>query len=435
MQDATTDAPAGEHLREELCDPRIERFAAEQQPVWHDVEHAATVRGALRGRPAHVSWADVRTLSELLARAATGELCVLQAGDCAEDPAETGQHDVAQKVGLQDVLGDVLQSSASRPVVRVGRIAGQFTKPRSQPYEDAGGVQLPVFRGPSVNGPEESERARRPDPDRMLRCHAVAQRVLRHLDDLGRGVGADPLERIWASHEALLLDYELPSVRRTDAGGCYLASTHWPWIGERTRRPEGAHVRLLAQLDNPVACKVGPDTSPSQLRELCHALDPHRVPGRLTLIARFGSKRIDQLCPLVEEVRAGGHPVLWMCDPMHGNTVRNRDGLKVRRLEDIMSEVRNFSSAVSAGGGVGAGLHLECSAQNISECLGAGHTPVRGRFYRTLCDPRLNLEQAIAATAHWQYRSPESPFTPAAAPRSRRRPFGTSARTSPPPAS
>ncbi|MER5766198.1 3-deoxy-7-phosphoheptulonate synthase [Streptomyces sp. NPDC001985] len=380
---------------------------ARQQPDWPEPERAASVRARLTRARAPVGLAEVRQLAGLLARAAAGELCLLQAGDCAEDPAESAESDVALKAGMLDVLGDIMRVGADRPVVRVGRLAGQFAKPRSRPYETRDGVSLPVFRGPLVNGPEPTLRARRADPARMLECRTAAARVHRALDTLGRGAGADPLERIWTSHEALLLDYEGPLVRPTGDGGHYLASTHWPWIGERTRQPGGAHVRLLAELENPVACKVGPDTTAGELRELCALLDPHRAPGRLTLVPRFGAARVGLLAPLVRAVRRAGHPVLWMCDPMHGNTVQDGDGLKVRRLDDIMNEIRGFLAAVSEGGGVGAGLHIESSPQDITECAGAGVTPVRGPRYRTLCDPRLNLMQAVAVAAHWQQTTRE----------------------------
>ncbi|MFF8958120.1 3-deoxy-7-phosphoheptulonate synthase [Streptomyces sp. NPDC014894] len=375
---------------------------ARQQPVWPDPDRAASARARLAQARAPVAWPGVRQLSGLLARVAAGELCVLQAGDCAEDPADSDVADVAPKAEMLDVLGDIMRVGADRPVVRVGRLAGQFAKPRSQPYETRDGLTLPVFRGPIVNGPEPTPRARRADPARMLECHTAAGRAHRALDALGRGAGADPLERIWTSHEALLLDYEAPLIRPTGDGGHYLASTHWPWIGERTRQPDGAHVRLLARLDNPVACKVGPRTTAGEVRELCALLDPRRTPGRLTLVARFGASQVARLAPLVREVRLSGHPVLWMCDPMHGNTVQDGDGLKVRRLEDIMNEIRGFLTAVSEGGGVCAGLHIESSPQDIGECAGAGVTPARGPGYRTLCDPRLNLMQAVAVAAHWQ---------------------------------
>ncbi|WP_405462674.1 3-deoxy-7-phosphoheptulonate synthase [Streptomyces anulatus] len=413
----TQSSPRGLHTTRDPEIDHVMRLPAEQQPKWHDPARAAAVRAALEAEPAQVAVGEVRELTALLARVAAGELCVLQAGDCAEDPADATPAAVALKAEMLDVLGGIMRVGADRPVLRVGRLAGQFAKPRSQPYEAVDGGRLPVFRGPIVNGPEATRSARRVDPDRMLACHTAAGRTRSALEELGRGPGADPLKRVWTSHEALLLDYEVPLVRPTGTGGHYLTSTHWPWIGERTRQPAGAHVRLLARLENPVACKVGPDTTASQVRELCALLDPHRVPGRLTLIPRFGTARIGRLQPLVEEVGRAGHPVLWMCDPMHGNTVKDACGLKIRRLEDIMTEVRGFLSAVRRGGGVCAGVHLEASPQNIAECAGAGTVPVRGPGYRTLCDPRLNMRQAVAVAAHWQQGlSPARPAVRAANP-------------------
>ncbi|MEU3186067.1 3-deoxy-7-phosphoheptulonate synthase [Streptomyces sp. NPDC006923] len=384
-----------------LLAPVLDDLPARQQPDWPDAAHLASVRAELASAPPLVTYDGVRGLRDLLGRAAEGDFCVLQAGDCAEDPAECTIGDISRKVDMLGVLGDIVRAGAGRPVIRVGRMAGQFAKPRSEKREAHGGTWLPVYRGEMVNRPEPTPEARRPDPSRMLTGYRAARDALTALDTLGRGERAASQERIWTSHEALLLDYEVSMVRRHRAGGGYLASTHWPWIGERTRQPGGAHVRLLAELDNPVACKVGPTTTVEQVLALCAALDPGRAPGRLTLIARFGADRIAALAPLVRAVRRAGHPVLWLSDPMHGNTVRTPDGLKTRRLDAIMSEIRRFVQIVTDGGGRCAGLHLESSPHDIAECDGAGFTPVRGPEYRTLCDPRLNLLQAVAASAHW----------------------------------
>lgn len=377
------------------------RMAA-QQPEWPDPAAVAGVRAELATRPALVGWAEVRRLKELLARAARGEVCVLQAGDCAEDPTDSDTPAVARKIEMLDVLADIMQVGSQRPVVKVGRIAGQYAKPRSQNHETYRGTTLPVYRGPMVNGIEPVPAARRPDPQRILMAYAAARRTLASIDVLGRGTAAGPLGRVWTSHEALLLDYEQPLVRASSAGGSYLASTHWPWIGERTRDPLGAHVDLLSTVDNPVACKVSANASVPDVLELCARLDPHREPGRLTLIARFGADRIHELAPLVVALRWHGHPVLWLCDPMHGNTFTGPGGLKMRRLTDIMDEIRGFVRIVSASGGTCGGLHMEASPGDIRECDGAGFAATEGPGYRTLCDPRLNLTQAVAASAHWQ---------------------------------
>ncbi|WP_372661455.1 3-deoxy-7-phosphoheptulonate synthase [Amycolatopsis kentuckyensis] len=377
-------------------------YPAAQQPEWPDPAELAEVRDTLAGREDVVGPAEVLQLRSLLARAAEGEFCVLQAGDCAEDPADTGVPAVARKVGMLDTLAEVMRVGSGRPVLEVGRIAGQYAKPRSANVEEVDGRELPVYRGPIVNSPEPTAEARIPDPTRILAAHQAALDVRASIGRLGRGAGADPAERIWTSHEALLLDYEVPLVRGMPGGRRYLASTHWPWIGERTRRPDGAHVHLLSTVVNPVAAKVSAKASIEDVLELCERLDPFRTPGRLTLIPRFGAARVGQLAPLVRAVRAAGHPVLWLCDPMHGNTVVADDGLKVRRLEDIMNELRQFVRIVTVEGGACAGLHMEASPSEISECHGAGITAARGPGYTTLCDPRLNLTQAVALTAHWQ---------------------------------
>ncbi|MEU6172294.1 3-deoxy-7-phosphoheptulonate synthase [Streptantibioticus parmotrematis] len=381
-----------------------ERPAA-QQPQWPDPVQLAAAREEVRAGPALVGWDGVRRLGDLLARAATGDFCVLQAGDCAEDPAECGADDVERKVEMLDVLADIMRVGSGRPVLTVGRMAGQFAKPRSNRYEEHHGRTLPVYRGTMVNSPEPYAAARVPDPRRLVRCRDLALGVLSAVDGLGHGDRAADTERIWTSHEALVLDYEVPLVRPTGDGGHYLASTHWPWIGERTRQPDGAHVRLLASLRNPIACKVSSDASVDDVLRLCEVLDPDRTPGRLTFTARFGARRVERLEPLVRAVREAGYPVLWMCDPMHGNTTRGAGGLKVRRLDEIMNEIRLFVSVVAAGGGVCAGLHIETSPNAICECDGAGIVPGQGGAYQTLCDPRLNLMQAVAACAHWQPRT------------------------------
>jgi 3-deoxy-7-phosphoheptulonate synthase len=394
MRDARVDRLLGETLAAALRPAR-------QQPEWCDAGRLAEARTRLAIAEPTVGDDTVRELSGLLARAAGGEFCVLQAGDCAEDPAECGLDDIRPKVELLDLLADIMRVGADVPVLTVGRIAGQYAKPRSADHEVRDGVRLPVYRGSIVNGPAPSPTARRADPERMLLGHVSARRAVGAIDSLGRGAGCAPEHRVWTSHEALLLDYEVPQVRPTTDGHVYLASTHWPWIGERTRQLDGAHVRLLSLVDNPVGCKVGPSMTVDELLALCEVLDPRRTPGRLTLIPRFGAADIDRLGPLVRAVRRAGHPVLWMCDPMHGNTIVGDHGLKTRRLHDVMAEINRFLAVVGGNGGTAAGLHLEASAADVSECEGAGVVVERGEHYRTLCDPRLNTTQAVAAVAHW----------------------------------
>ncbi|MHC3470238.1 3-deoxy-7-phosphoheptulonate synthase [Streptomyces sp. 7R007] len=361
-----------------------------QQPDWGDDPRLPGVRERLGASAALVSAARTRRLRALLAEVAQGRALVVQAGDCAEDFAECGRAHVVRKAGLLDALAGVLTARSGLPVVRVGRIAGQYAKPRSQPSEIIDGIELPVYRGHMVNSPVADKDARQPDPLRLLRGYAAARNVLRHLNS-----------GVWTSHEALLLDYEMPLTRLDERGRPFLGSTHWPWIGERTRQPDGAHVALLAGVVNPVACKVGPGTSVDEVLELCARLDPDREPGRLTLVARMGADRVgERLAPLVWAVRAARHPVVWLCDPMHGNTVTAACGLKTRRLEAVTAEVRAFQRVVRSSGGVTGGLHLEATPYEVTECdLGPG---APAGPYTTLCDPRLNPRQAVAVVSAWR---------------------------------
>lgn len=380
----------------------LRSLPALQQPDWDDAGRLPRVRAELATRSALVEGSDVRWLHSVLARVAAGEMHVLQAGDCAEDPAERTPAHVARKVGLIELLAGRMRMITGTPVVRVGRIAGQFGKPRSRPTEVVGGVELPAYRGHMVNGPEPDPVSRRADPRRLLRGYEAAGEVMMALGWLGASPRSSMCPPVWTSHEALLLDYERPMLR-SDRGGRLLTSTHWPWVGERTGDPAGAHVELLAEVTNPVGYKVGPGRSVADLLAVCARLDPRAEPGRLTLIARMGADQVaDRLPPLVEAVRAAGHPVIWLCDPMHGNTVAGPGGLKTRYVDTIVEEVRGFRAAVRAGGGVGGGLHLETTPDDVTECIG---DPAEGAGlltrYTSLCDPRLNPGQADAVVAGW----------------------------------
>ncbi|WP_420844518.1 3-deoxy-7-phosphoheptulonate synthase [Kibdelosporangium phytohabitans] len=374
-----------------------------QQPSWEDHAAVRRVRDRLTAFPALVNADDVRTFRSLLARVAAGEANVVQAGDCAEDLAECTPSYVARKAGLVDMLAGAMTMATHRPVVRVGRMAGQFAKPRSSPTERVGGVELPVYRGHMVNSPEPDPDLRRPDPERMLLGYEAARDVLTHLgwssDVVRSGLGTP----VWTSHEALLLDYEIPMLRPDEQGRVVLTSTHWPWIGDRTRQVDGAHVALLAEVANPVACKVGPSMTRDELLALCEKLDPAREPGRLTLIARMGAQSVANLLPpLVAAVRAAGHPVIWLTDPMHGNTVLSPQGLKTRFLHTITSEVRQFQHAVRSSGGVAGGLHLETTPDDVTECVrNAAQMDRAGDKYTSLCDPRLNPHQALTVVMAW----------------------------------
>lgn len=384
-----------------LLDIRVR--PALQQPQWGDQALVQRVRQELASRPALVRVEDVRTLRTVLTRVAAGEAHVVQAGDCAEDPAECGVGDVARKAGLLDVLAGAMKMNTSKPVVRVGRIAGQFGKPRSDPTERVGGVVLPVYRGHMVNSPEPDPEDRRPDPRRLLAGYQAASEVMGHLGWRGPGEPRSVDPPVWTSHEALLLDYEVPMLRPDPEGRLLLTSTHWPWIGERTRQVDGAHVALLAEVVNPVACKVGPRMTVDELLAVCERLDPRRERGRLTLIARMGADAAaGKLPPLVAAVRAAGHPVIWLCDPMHGNTIVTPDGFKTRYLERIVREVQDFQDVVRAAGATAGGLHLETIPDEVTECV-VNETCVDqvGGKYTSLCDPRLNPGQAVSVASVW----------------------------------
>ncbi|MFJ8476068.1 3-deoxy-7-phosphoheptulonate synthase [Kitasatospora sp. NPDC094011] len=385
-----------------LIDIRV--LPALHQPDWPDPAQVELVRETLLARPALVRAEDLAVLRDALATVAAGEAMVLQAGDCAEDPAECTPIDVSRKAALLDVLAGTLRMNAHKPVVRVGRIAGQFAKPRSSSTETVGDTVLPTFRGHMVNAPEPHPDARRPDPLRILAGYMAAADIVEHLGWRRHRAGRDPVgQQVWTSHEALLLDYEVPMLRTDDRGRLFLGSTHWPWIGERTRQLDGAHVALLARVSNPVACKVGPTMEPDELLALCERLDPEREPGRLTLITRMGAERIAERLPrLVAAVRAAGHPVIWLTDPMHGNTVVAPDGNKTRLVETVTREVLRFQEAVTGAGGVCGGLHLETTPHDVTECV--AHAEDLGRVgdkYTTYCDPRLNPQQAVSVVSAW----------------------------------
>ena len=378
--------------------------AAPQQPDWSDVSQVRRMREVLASRPMLVRAEDVRTLRRMLADVAAGRSLVVQAGDCAEDPDECTPEHIRRKSAAMHTLAGALTVITDKPVLRAGRIGGQFAKPRTSPTERIGGVTLPVFRGHLVNGPGPTLESRLPDPLRLLTGYMAASEIMEHLGWRGICPRQETGPPVWASHEALLLDYEVPLLRRDGTGSRILGTTHWPWIGERTRQVDGAHVALLADVANPVACKVGPETTKDQVLRLCERLDPEREPGRLTLIARMGADLAAyRLMPLAEAVAGAGHPVIWLCDPMHGNTVRTPGGHKTRLVKTLMREVRDFVPAVETAGGVAGGLHLETTPDDVTECAidEAGFGQVGDR-YLSFCDPRLTLWQAVAVISAWR---------------------------------
>ncbi|MFC9876185.1 3-deoxy-7-phosphoheptulonate synthase [Nocardia salmonicida] len=381
----------------------LEMRRAPQQPIWENPEQVLLARELLASRAPLVQLADVDKLHRRLSDAARGELLVLQVGDCAEDPAERTAGHVAAKTELLERLADMLERDAGVPVLRVGRIAGQFAKPRSKDTELIDGVELPSYRGHIVNSPEPDLESRRPDPLRLLTSFSAAAEIMGRLG--WRPDGAEstrPAEpTVWTSHEALLLDYEQPLVRQHSDGRRWLGSTHWPWIGERTRQLYGQHVALLAQVSNPVACKVGPSMSAGEVTLLCELLDSNREPGRLTLIARMGADAVVAKLPeLVAAVRTAGHPVIWLCDPMHGNGTVTPEGRKTRYVTAVIKEVHAFRRAVELAGGVAGGLHLETTPDDVLECVDDAFEAQPGRW-TSLCDPRLNAAQAAEVVAAW----------------------------------
>jgi 3-deoxy-7-phosphoheptulonate synthase len=404
-----------------------------QQPDWA-TPGIAWVRESLFSLPALSDPADVRALRGSLERVQAGDAFLLQAGDCAEPFGTAAVVGAREKHRLLGRMSTLLSDRIGLPVVTAGRLGGQFGKPRSQSTELVGGRPLPSFRGLIVNGPDQTEAARRPHAPRLLDAYSTAHRVfgeLHHLATRGDGPGIPltpaqwwstppaPLSStvdsygqtsrnddgwvhngLWTSHEALVLDYEEPLTRRDeDTGEWFLTSTHLPWVGARTNQPDGAHVMFLSGVANPIACKVGPDTDPAQLVQLCARLDPERTPGRLTLISRQGAGVIrDRLPQLVEAVRRAGHPVIWVCDPMHGNTVKTSSGLKTRHYEDIVDELRGFFAVMAAQSQWPGGVHLEVAADDVTECVGGGGPDLSElpTAYRSLCDPRLNDVQALS---------------------------------------
>ncbi|MDK1472628.1 3-deoxy-7-phosphoheptulonate synthase [Streptomyces sp. 549] len=381
----------------------LRMLPALQQPDWSGERHVSQVRDELAHMPPLVDAEAVHHLNDLLAEAAAGHIQIVQAGDCAEDPAECNPTDIARKAALLDVLAGTMKLASLKPVLRVGRLAGQFGKPRSRPTEVVGGVELPVYRGHMVNRPEPAPEGRRPNPAHLLSGYRAASDAMHHLG--WRTSRRHRLELpVWTSHEALLLDYEIPLLRREPDNSLLLTSTHWPWVGERTRQVGGAHVALLAAISNPIACKVGPGVSVDELIALCQKLDPERRPGRLTLIARMGAEAAaDRLPELVQAVVSAGHPVIWLSDPMHGNTVNGPDGLKTRFLETVVREIDHFQQAVRENGGTAGGLHLETTPETVTECVrNASFLDRVSEKYLSYCDPRLNPSQAVEVVSAWR---------------------------------
>ena len=389
---------------------------AAQQPAWPDTELLRWVRRRLAASPPPVDPAEVVGLRRMVSQAAQGRAFIVQAGDCAETLDGPTRDGVAATARMVHEVARTVAEALQLPVLSVGRIAGQYAKPRSQATEWVLGEELPSFRGHLVNSPERLLATRIPDPLRLLRGYQHSRAVVRLLRELARSGTTMPTANpttapiaLWTSHEALVLDYEEPFLRRdTGTGTWLLTSTHLPWIGVRTCTPESAHVAFLSGVTNPVGCKVGPQTTSDELVEVCRRLDPGRQAGRLILIARLGADAVaDRLPPLVEAVRRAGHPVAWMCDPMHANTVVAGDGRKTRHVGAVLAELAGFLGGLHEVGVRPAGIHLETTPNDVTECIGG--SPViseadLARCYTSVCDPRLNPEQTgdvARAVAEW----------------------------------
>ncbi|WP_188271951.1 3-deoxy-7-phosphoheptulonate synthase [Streptomyces sp. CBMA152] len=384
-------------------DDALARPAA-QQPQWPDIEAAHQVRAVLEGVAPVVRAEEVDQLRSRLAEVAGGTAFLLQGGDCAETFADTTERYIAGTVGTLSRMASILTRAGRLPVVTLGRIAGQYAKPRSAPLDACG---LPSYRGDIVNGIEATIEARVPDPHRMLRAYVNSSAAMTMVRALvaTEAVGPDdhlPYEHgFFTSHEALLLDYERAMLRVTGPYDpkLYDLSSHFLWIGERTRRLDGAHIAFAELLANPIGLKLGPTTTPEQAIEYVERLDPRNEPGRLTLISRMGSTEVhDVLPPIVEKVTASGHTVVWQCDPMHGNTVISETGYKTRHFDCVVDEVRGFFEVHRTLGTHAGGLHVELTGDDVTECLGGAQriSPADLHHrYTTACDPRLNRRQSL----------------------------------------
>ncbi|MCS7266574.1 MAG: 3-deoxy-7-phosphoheptulonate synthase class II [Geminicoccaceae bacterium] len=420
---------------------------AHQMPVYEDEAALAAVERELSTYPPLVFAGEARTLQEKLAEVAAGRAFLLQGGDCAEAFADFNANKIRDWLRVFLQMAVVLTFGAGMPVVKVGRIAGQFAKPRSAPTERRGDRELPAYRGDIVNAIEFTEEARRPDPARMLRAYTQAAATLNLLRAFTEGGYAaltrvhawmidsvartpwgqryrDLADRIsetlefmracgisdantpeiarttlYTSHEALLLGFE-QALTRVDSttGKVYDTSAHFLWIGDRTRQIDGAHVEFCRGIANPIGVKAGPTITVDELLRLCDVLNPRNEPGRLTIIARMGADKIEaKLPPLIRALRREGRIVVWACDPMHGNTITS-NGFKTRRFDRIRAEVESFFAIHKAEGTHAGGIHLEMTGEDVTECLGGSQTVTEACLasrYHTQCDPRLNAQQSL----------------------------------------
>ncbi len=421
---------------------------AGQQPEWPDEAVYESTLKTISSYPPLVFAGEARALLADLARVSAGEAFLLQAGDCAESFDSFTANSIRERLKVILQMAIVLTYSAGVPVVKLGRMAGQFAKPRSSGTETIDGTTLPSFRGHIINDIAFDAVARTPDPRRLEQAYHQSASTLNLLRAFTRGgfadlarvhqwnqefvaaspegaryeALADDIERalrfmaacglstdsvhnlhevsVYTSHEALILGYEEALTRQDSlTGNYYDCSAHFVWIGERTRELDGAHIEFFRGINNPIGCKVGPSMTPSDVLKLCETLNPEQVPGRLTLITRMGKDQIaDRLPPLLAAVRDAEHPVVWSCDPMHGNTYTSESGRKTRDLDDIVAEIAGFFAAHQAEGTWPGGIHVELTGDDVTECIGGGEPVSDGDLplrYETMCDPRLNGRQSL----------------------------------------
>ena len=416
-----------------------------QQPTWPDADVRDAVVDRLRRQPPLVFAGECDALRDRLAAVARGEAFLLQGGDCAETFDGVTADNVRNKLQVLLSMAVVLTYAASVPVVKVGRIAGQYAKPRSSDTETRDGVTLPAYRGDAVNGFAFTPETRTPDPQRLLevyhasaatlnltrafvtggyadlrqvhawntdfvrtspvgeryeRLGAEIDRALDFMDACGVELDSFRTVDFYSSHEALLLEYEHAMTRIDSRTGLpYDVSGHLLWIGERTRQLDGAHVELMSRVRNPIAVKLGPTTTPDDAVALAERLDPEREPGRLTFVARMGAGHVREVLPaLVEKVRAAGLGIAWVCDPMHGNTYETASGYKTRDFESVIDEVQGFFEVHRALGTWPGGIHIELTGDDVTECLGGGAKLALSDLsnrYESVCDPRLNRAQSL----------------------------------------
>jgi 3-deoxy-7-phosphoheptulonate synthase len=424
------------------------RRPAAQQPEWPDTTALKEALTEIASQPPLVFAGEIRDLRERLGQVAAGDAFLLQGGDCAETFASHSANTIRDKLKVLLQMAVILTYGAQLPVVKLGRIAGQFAKPRSTPTEIIDGVELPVYRGDAVNAIEFDAAARTPDPQRLVKVYHQAAATLNLLRAFTRGgfadlqrvhawnqefvaqspqgrryaIVADEIDRalaflracgvdvdhdprfhtvdFWTSHEALILGYEQALTRQDSiTGDWYDCSAHLLWIGDRTRQLDGAHVHFLSGVDNPIGVKLGPTATPDEAVALANALNPEHIPGRLVLITRIGSEQVEVvLPPIIRAVRDSGVPVVWSCDPMHGNTFKSVNGLKTRRFEDILRELRVFFEVHRAEGTFPGGVHIELTGEDVTECLGGAQEIADldlAYRYETACDPRLNTQQSL----------------------------------------